>query len=87
MQFVFWLGLLVLEASLVVTYYILPQFQTQTYNPHPNIGFEMDTVLQEHPSLYVVMIGFLCVFVFGNIGLVVKVWRAFRNLRAEARDG
>src|SRR6266436_2112375 len=40
MRFLFFPGLLLLEASLVVAFYVVPQFQTHVYDPHPNIGLE-----------------------------------------------
>lgn len=51
MRFLFLSGLLLLEASLVIAFYVVPQFQTHVYNPHPNIGLEMDAVLNKYPSL------------------------------------
>jgi hypothetical protein len=86
MRFLFLSGLLLLEVSLVIAFYVLPQFQTHAYNPHPNIGLEMDAVLQEYPILRIAIIAFLGIFLFGNIGLVMMVWRAFKNLRIETQN-
>ena len=86
LRFLFWLGLLIIEAILVITFYVVPQFQSHEYNPHPAIGLEIDTVLQEHPGLRLALIAYVGLFLFGNIGLVVMVWRAFKNVRMETRN-
>jgi hypothetical protein len=86
MRFLFLSGLLLLEASMVIAFYVVPQFQTHAYNPHPNIGLEIDAVLNRYPSLRTAIIAFLGIFLFGNIGLVMMVWRAFKNLRIETQN-
>ncbi len=86
MRFLFFSGLLLLEASLVIAFYVVPQFQTHVYDPHPKIGLEIDAVLHRYPSLRVALIAFLGIFLFGNIGLIMMVWRAFKNLRMEAQN-
>ena len=86
MRFLFLSGLLLMEASMVIGFYVVPQFQTHVYNPHPNIGLEIDVVLQKYPILRIAIIAFLGIFLFGNIGLVMMVWRAFKNLRIETQN-
>ena len=85
LRFLFWLGLLLFEASLVVAFYVAPLFQPHLYNTHPDIGMEMDTVLQHYPWLNIALIAYLAVFLFGNVGLIVMVWRSFKSLRLATR--
>ena len=75
-----------MEASMVIAFYVVPQFQTHVYNPHPDIGWEIDAVLNRYPSLRIAIIASLGIFLFGNIGLVMMVWRAFKNLRIETQN-
>jgi hypothetical protein len=86
LRFLFWLGLLVFEASLVIAFYVVPLFQPLPYNTHPDIGMEMDTVLQHYPWLKIALLAYLALFLFGNVGLIVTVWRAFKNLRIATRS-
>jgi len=46
---------------------------------------EMDTVLQHYPWLKIALIAYLALFLFGNVGLIVMVWRAFKNFRIATR--
>ncbi len=85
LRFLFWLGLLLFEASLVVAFYVAPLFQPHLYNTHPDIGMEMDTVLQHYPWLKIALIAYLALFLFGSVGLIVMVWRAFKNFRIATR--
>ena len=50
LRFLFWLGLLLFEVILAVAFYVVPQFQSHEFNAHPNIGLEMDAVLQKYPK-------------------------------------
>ncbi len=45
----------------------------------------MDAVLREHPGLKVALIVYLALFLFGNVGLIVMVWRSFKSLRLATR--
>ncbi len=85
LRFLFWLGLLLFEASLVIAFYVIPQFQAHEYNAHPNIGSELDAVTREHPGLKVGLIVYWAFFLLGNIGLIVMVWRSFKILRIATR--
>ena len=85
LRFLFWLGLLILEGSLVTAFYVVPLFQPHLYNTHPDIGMEMDTVLQHYPCLNIALTAYLALFLFGNVGLIVMVWRAFKTLRIAIR--
>lgn len=81
LRFLFWLGLLLLEAILVVVFYVIPQFQAHQYNTHPNIGSEMDAMMREHPGLKIGLIAYFAIFLAGNMGLIFMVWRSFKTLR------
>ena len=85
LRFVFWLGLLVFEAGLVIAFYVVPLFQPLPYNTHPSIGSESDEVMRQHPGLKIGLIAYLAFFFLGNVGLIVMVWRSFKNLRLAAR--
>jgi hypothetical protein len=87
LRFLFWLGLLLFEASLLIAFYVVPQFQQHPYNTHPNIDSELDAVMREHPGLKMGLIAYLALFLFGNVGLIVMVWRAFKNFRIATRKG
>ncbi len=86
LRFLFWLGLLLFEASLVLAFYVAPLFQPHLYNTHPDIGMEMDEVFHDYPWLKIALIAYWAVFSFGNVGLIVMVWRAFKNLRVATRS-
>jgi hypothetical protein len=86
LRFLFWLGLLLFEVILVVAFYVVPQFQSHEFNAHPNIGLEMDAVLQKYPTLKIALIAYLTIFLFGNAGLIVMVWRSYKNLRLATRN-
>jgi hypothetical protein len=81
LRFLFWLVLLIFEGSLVIAFYVAPLFQTRQYNTHPDIGLEMDVVLRGHPGLKGALILYLALFLFGNVGLIVMIWRSFKSLR------
>ncbi len=85
LRFLFWLGLLLFEASLVIAFYVVPLFQSLPYNTHPDIRMEMDEVFQHYPWLNIALIAYLAVFLFGNVGLIVMVWRSFKSLRLATR--
>lgn len=85
LRFLFWLGLLLLEGSLVLAFYVLPLFQSHEFNPHPNIGLEMDAVMQKYPGIRIALVAYLTLFLFGNVGLIVMVWRSFKSLRLATR--
>jgi hypothetical protein len=81
-RFILWTGLLLIEASLVARFFVVPQFHSQIYDTHPALRLEMDTVVREHPGLQVAVIAFFGLFTLANIGLVVIIWRAFKDLQA-----
>ncbi len=72
------LGLLVLEMSLIVGFYILPQFQARNA---PAGHWEMETPLHDSLGMRVAVIAYLRFLAVGNIGLMTMVWRAFKELK------
>jgi hypothetical protein len=78
LRFVIFLGLLVLELSLIVGFYILPLFQARN---SPAGHWEMETPLHDSLGLRVALIAFLGLLAVGNIGLLAMVWRAFKELK------
>jgi hypothetical protein len=84
--FLSWLGLLLFEVILVIAFHVVPQFQSHEFHTHPNVGFEMDATLQKYPSLRVALLAYSTIFVFGNAGLIVMVWRSYQNLRPATRN-
>jgi hypothetical protein len=78
LRFGMFLGLLVLEMSLIVGFYILPQFQARNA---PAGHWEMETPLHDSLGVRVAVIAFLGLLAVGNIGLMTMVWRAFKELK------
>jgi hypothetical protein len=73
-----WVGLLCLEMGLVLGFYIVPQFQA----PNVPLGhWEMETPLHDSPGLWVALIAFLGLLTLGNIGLIIVIWRRFKDLK------
>jgi len=81
-RLILWTGLLFIEASLVARFFVVPQLHNQRYDTHPALRLEMDTVVHEHPLLQVAAIAFLGLFVVANIGLMIVIWRAFKDVQA-----
>jgi len=82
-RLILWTGLLLIEASLVATFFFpAPQPHKQRYDTHPALRFEMDTVVHEHPLLGVAAIAFLGLFIVANVGLMIVIWRAFKDVQA-----
>jgi hypothetical protein len=77
-RFISLLGLLFLEVSLVVGFYVVPEFHARKYAPDGH--WEMETPLHAGPGMWVALITFLGLFAMGNIGLIILVWRAFKDL-------
>jgi hypothetical protein len=78
MRLMILVGLLCLEMSLIIGFYILPQFQAR----NATLGhWEMEMPLRYSPGMWPVLIAFLGLLTFGNIGLMVMIWRAFKELK------
>ena len=78
LRFILLLGLLLLEVTLVIGFYVIPQFHAQKYAPDGH--WEMETPLHDSPGMRVALIAFLGLFGVGNAGLIILVWRAFKGL-------
>jgi hypothetical protein len=78
MRLMMFVGLLCLEMTLVIGFYIVPQFQARNA---PVGHWEMETPLGDGSGLWVALIAFLGLLILGNIGLVVTIRRAFKELR------
>src|SRR5260370_18942062 len=86
LRFLFWLGLLLFEASLVLAFYVAPLFQPHLYNTHPDIGMEMDEVFHDYPWLKIALIAYWAVFSFCNVRLYGMLRRAFESLPLATRS-
>jgi hypothetical protein len=78
MRLMILVGLVCLEISLIIGFYILPQFQARNA---PLGHWEMETPLRDSPGGWAVLIAFLGLLTFGNIGLMVMIWPAFKELK------
>jgi len=79
LRFVMLLGLLVLEVGLVIGFYVVPEFHAQKYAPLGH--WEMETPLRDSPGMRVGLIAFFGLFTLGNAGLIILLWRAFKDLK------
>jgi hypothetical protein len=48
---------------------------------------EMEAVLLHYPWLKIALIAYLALILLSDVGLMVMVWRAFKNLRIATRSG
>jgi hypothetical protein len=71
-------GLLFLEVSLIIRFWILPEFLARNA---PLGHWEMETPLSDSPKLWFALFAFLGVFALGNVGLIIMVRRAFKDLK------
>lgn len=78
MQLMMWLGLFCLEISLIIEFYVVPQYQARNA---PVGHWELESPLHDGPGLWVVLIAYMALFIVGNVGLIVVIWRQFRNLK------
>ncbi len=73
-----WVGLLCLEMGLVFGFYILPQFQARHA---PEGHWELETPLRGSPGVLVALVVLLTLLTLGNIGLIITIWRGFKDFR------
>lgn len=71
-------GILIVELTLIVVFYIVPQFEARNA---PAGHWEMETPLGDNLCLPVVLMAFLGLFTLGNIGLVVALWQTVKDLK------
>lgn len=77
MRLMLWIGLLCLEMSLIIGFYVVPQFRARNA---PAGHWELESPRTDSPLLWLALLTFLGLFTLGNIGLIVKIWRRFRDL-------
>ena len=77
------LGLLVLETILIVGFWVLPQLEARH---SPDLGLGMETPLRDNLGTRVALVAFLGLLGAGNIGLIITVWRAFKELRIDDQE-
>jgi hypothetical protein len=63
--------------SLIVEFYVVPQYQAEKYAPDGH--WEMETPLRAVPGIGIALIVFAALFAAGNVGLIILVWRAFKD--------
>jgi hypothetical protein len=79
MRLMVYLGLLCLETILLIGFYIIPQFQARNA---PEGHWEMETPLHDGPALWIALVAFLGLVTAGNVGLIIMIWRGFKDLKA-----
>jgi len=75
-----WIGLLCVEAGLVLAFYVVPQFQARSAPPG---HWEMETPPLGGIGLWIALILAVETFTLGNIGLILTIWRQYKDLKAE----
>ena len=55
-------------------------FPSQKYEPHPNMDWEIETVLSQHPVYRIVLYLITALLATGNALLISKIWKARRRL-------
>jgi hypothetical protein len=74
-----YVALLCLELSLIVGFYVIPEFQARNA---PVGHWEMETPLHNSPGLWAALIASLGLITLGNIGLITMIRRAYKDLKA-----
>jgi hypothetical protein len=54
-------------------------FPSQEYKPHPNMDWEIEMVLRQHPSIRIGLYLLTAALATGNAFLISKVWKAWRR--------
>jgi hypothetical protein len=54
-------------------------FPAQEYKPHPNIGWEIEEVLRQNPSLRIGVYLLTGTLAIGNAILISKVWKGLQQ--------
>jgi len=86
LRFLFLLGFLLLEAGLVIAFYVIPKFHSHEAQSHQVILLPVVSVLHKFPGLRILGLGFWGILALGNAGLILLVWRAFKNLWIEPQE-
>jgi hypothetical protein len=62
-------------------------FPREPYEPHPDMGWEIELDLQQHPLHRGIVYSVSAILALGNAYLIVKVWKALAHSKAQtARD-
>lgn len=80
MRLTLWIGLLCLEIGLIGAFYAVPQFRALNA---PVGHWEMETPSFAGIGLRIALIAFLGIFTLGNIGLILTIWRRYKDLKVE----
>jgi hypothetical protein len=82
-RLVLFVGLPCLEISLVVAFYVVPQFQ----GLNAPIGhWEMETPLRGSPGTSLALIAFLGLLILGNVGLIAVIRQTLNKLKIQNQD-
>jgi len=72
-------GILAVELGFVAAFYVVPQFEAR----NASLGrWEMETPFNDALWLPFILIAFFSVFALANIGLLITIWRAVKDLKA-----
>jgi hypothetical protein len=71
----------------VIQHQIDRVFPREPYEPHPDMGWEIELDLQQHPLHRGIVYSVSAILALGNAYLIVKVWKALAHSKARtARD-
>ena len=73
-----WLGLLCVETGLVLTLYVVPQFQARNA---PVGHWQMEIPSLSGIGLWIALILVVGIFTLGNLGLILTIWRKYKDLK------
>lgn len=76
LRLVMLLGLLLLEVILIVGFYVAPQMHAQKYAPDGHWQLEAP----HGAGMMIATVAFLGLFSVGNAGIILLIWRAFKDL-------
>jgi hypothetical protein len=80
-RLILYVGLLCFEVSLVLWFYIIPEFEARSA---PDGHWEMETPFYNAPAVvWIGLVAALGLVLLGNVGLVVMIWRGLRDLMAK----
>jgi hypothetical protein len=57
-------------------------FPREPYEPHPDMGWEIELDLRQHPLHRGIMYSVAAILALGNAYLIVKVWKALAHSKA-----
>ena len=86
LRFLFLLGFLLLEAGLVIAFYVIPKFHSHEAQSHQVTLLPVVGVLHKFPGLRILGLAFWGILALVNAGLIILVWRGFKNLWIEPQE-